>query len=273
MNTGKITRKSKMKFIIILIVVLLIITSVIGVFMYQKYQRQKESDTYTAQITEYNDSFSNADDRGKKIEILRNISNDFTAYSKTGTPLDEIIQKYNNEINTMKSYFISEYEKTLSDNTLDNLEEISDKERINTAKSNLSVLSETITSEMYTVCTDEEALTYTGSINTLILSYEKRIAEIEEQEIKEAEEKARQDEEARQAAQQASSDSGSSSGGSSSGGSYGGSTSNGRYQTGTSWYTDSDGTTEYKEYSDGSWTAQDEQGNSWSSDDLKEWLD
>ena len=279
MNTGKITRKSKMKFIIILIVVLLIITSVIGVFMYQKYQRQKESDTYTAQITEYNDSFSNADDRGKKIEILRNISNDFTAYSKTGTPLDEIIQKYNNEINTMKSYFISEYEKTLSDNTLDNLEEISDKERINTAKSNLSVLSEAITSEMYTVCTDEEALTYTGSINTLILSYEKRIAEIEEQEIKEAEEKARQDEEARQAAQQASSgfgdydSSGSSSGGSSSGGSYGGSTSNGRYQTGTSWYTDSDGTTEYKEYSDGSWTAQDEQGNSWSSDDLKEWLD
>ena len=269
-----IISENKKKFVIILIAILLIICAIVGVFMYHKYQRQKESDTYTAQITEYNDSFSNADDRGKKIEILRNISNDFTAYSKTGTPLDEIIQKYNNEINTMKSYFISEYEKTLSDNTLDNLEEIADKERINTAKSNLSVLSETITSEMYTVCTDEEALTYTGSINTLILSYEKRIAEIEEQEIKEAEEKARQDEEARQAAQQASSGFGDyDSSGSSSGGSYGGSTSNGRYQTGTSWYTDSDGTTEYKEYSDGSWTAQDEQGNSWSSDDLKEWLD
>lgn len=284
---------NKKKFVIILIAIVLIISAIIGVFMYQKYQRQKELDTYTTQITAYHDSFSNTDDRSGKIDILQNISKDFTTYNKSDTPLDEIIQQYNDEIDAMKSYFTSEYEKTISDNTLDNLEEITDKESINTAKSNLSALSETITSETDTVCTEEEALTYTDSINALITSYENRITAIEEQEKKEAEEKAkkeaeekaRQEEAARQAAQEAQqasnsnnynssgSSSGGSSSGSSSGGSSGGSSSNGRYQTGTSWYEDENGRTEYKEYSDGSWTAQDDQGNSWSSDDLSEWLD
>lgn len=299
---NKIFSKNKKKFILILTGVLLIIAAVIGVFVYQNYQRQKELDTYTAQITEYNDSFSNTDDRSEKIEILQNISEDFRTYSKTDSPLDEIIRQYNDGINTMKSCFTSEYEKTLSDHTLDNLEEITDKEQIKTAKTSLSALAETITSETDTVCTEEEALAYTDSINTLIVSYEKRITAIEEQEKKEAEEqarkeaeeKARQEEEARQAAQQTqqtsssgscnnsgsssggssgSSSGGSSSSGSSSGGSSGGSTSDGRYQTGTSWYESESGRTEYQEYSDGSWTAQDDQGNSWSSDDLKEWLD
>lgn len=253
--------------------------------MYQKYQRQKELDTYTIQITTYHDSFSNTDDRSEKIEVLQNISKDFTSYNKTDTPLDEIIKQYKDEIDTMKSYFTSEYAKTISDNTLENIEEITDKERINTAKANLSALSEIITSETDTVCTEEEALTYTDSINTLITSYENRITAIEEQEKREAEEKAKkeaEEEAKRKAIQQASSSnnynsSGSSSGGSSSGGSSGGNTSSsssgGRYQTGTSWYEDENGRTEYQEYSDGSWTAQDDQGNSWSSDDLSEWLD
>lgn len=235
-----ITSKNKKKFAIILIAIFIIISAIVGVFIYQKYQRQKELDTYTTQITAYHDSFSNTDDRSEKIEILQNISKDFTTYSKTDTPLDEIIQQYNDEIDTMKSYFTSEYEKTISDNTLDNLEEITDKESINTAKSNLSVLSETITSETDTVCTEEEALTYTDSINTLITSYENRITAIEEQEKKEAEEKAkkeaeekaRQEEEARQAAQEAQQASSSGNYNNSSSPS-GDSSSGGRYQTGS----------------------------------------
>lgn len=280
-----IISENKKKFAILLIAILLIISAVVGVFTYRKYQRQKELDTYTTQITTYHDSFSNTDDRSEKIEVLQNISKDFTSYNKTDTPLDEIIKQYKDEIDTMKSYFTSEYAKTISDNTLENIEEITNKERINTAKANLSALSEIITSETDTVCTEEEALTYTDSINTLITSYENRITAIEEQEKREAEEKAKkeaEEEAKRQATQQASSSnnynsSGSSSGGSSSGGSSGGNTSSsssgGRYQTGTSWYEDENGRTEYQEYSDGSWTAQDDQGNSWSSDDLSEWLD
>lgn len=280
-----IISENKKKFAILLIAILLIISAVVGVFMYQKYQRQKELDTYTTQITTYHDSFSNTDDRSEKIEVLQNISKDFTSYNKTDTPLDEIIKQYKDEIDTMKSYFTSEYAKTISDNTLENIEEITDKERINTAKANLSALSEIITSETDTVCTEEEALTYTDSINTLITSYENRITAIEEQEKREAEEKAKkeaEEEAKRQATQQASSSnnynsSESSSGGSSSGSSSGGNTSSsssgGRYQTGTSWYEDENGRTEYQEYSDGSWTAQDDQGNSWSSDDLSELLD
>lgn len=285
-----IISKNKKKFAILLIAILLIISAIVGVFMYQKYQRQKELDTYNTQITAYHDSFSNTDDRNEKIEILQNISKDFTVYSKTDTPLDEIIQQYNDEIGTMKSYFTSEYEKTISDNTLDNLGEITDTESINTAKSNLSVLSETITSETDTICTEEEALTYTDSINALITSYENRITAIEEQEKKkaeakakkEAEEKARQEEAARQAAQeaqQASSSSNynssvSSSGGSSPSSSYSdGSSSSTSSGGSTSWYEDENGRVEYQDNPDGSWTAQDDQGNSWSSDDLKEWLD
>lgn len=277
-----IISENKKKFVIILIAILLIICAIVGVFMYHKYQRQKELDTYTARIMAYHDSFSNTDDRSEKIEILQNISKDFTTFSKTDTPLNEIIQQYNDEIDAMKSYFTSEYEKTISDNTLSNLKEIVDKESINTAKSNLSALSETITSETDTVCTEGEVLTYTDSINALITSYENRITAIEEQEKKEAEEKARQEEAARQAAQkaqQASSSgnynsSGSSSGGSSSKSSYSGGSSSSTSSGGsTSWYEDENGRVEYQDNPDGSWTAQDDQGNSWSSDDLSEWLD
>lgn len=285
-----IISENKKKFVIILIAILLIICAIVGVFMYHKYQRQKELDTYTARIMAYHDSFSNTDDRSEKIEILQNISKDFTTYSKTDTPLNEIIQQYNDEIDAMKSYFTSEYEKTISDNTIENLEEITDKESINTAKANLSALSETITSETDSVCTEEEVLTYTDSINALITSYENRITAIEEQEKKEAEEKAkkeaeekaRQEEAARQAAQkaqQASSSgdynsSGSSSGGASPSSSYSGGSSSSTSSGGsTSWYEDENGRVEYQDNPDGSWTAQDDQGNSWSSDDLKEWLD
>lgn len=65
-----IISENKRKFAILLIAILLFISAIVGVFMYQRYQHQKELDTYTTQITTYHDSFANTADRNPKIEIL-----------------------------------------------------------------------------------------------------------------------------------------------------------------------------------------------------------
>ena len=101
MKTKQIHFKGKIKFVIILISAVLIISAVIGIVSYQKYQRQRELDTYSAKITEYAMSFSNAEERNEKIKILQDIEEDFKTYSETDSPLDEITQKYSAEIDSM----------------------------------------------------------------------------------------------------------------------------------------------------------------------------
>ena len=288
MDNMKINFKSKKVIIpIIIAVIVLIIASVLGYRYYQQQELQKKIDTAIAQIEKTETDFNKGDTREDKLTLLQSISKEHVDYEKSKDVIKEIDEKYHSVISDMQKVFREEYDKTLTDNMLKDIDKISDKEQLNNAKTKLNELLKTIQGDKDVVCTENEVNEYETKITDLVKSYEDRVTAIEkeEQAKKEAEEKAQQEEAARQAAQkaqQASSSnnynsSESSSGGSSSGGSSGGNTSSsssgGRYQTGTSWYEDENGRTEYQEYSDGSWTAQDDQGNSWSSDDLSEWLD
>lgn len=271
----KINFKSKKVIIpIIIAVIVLIIASVLGYRYYQQQELQKKIDIAIAQIEKTETDFNKGDTREDKLTLLQSISKEHVDYEKSKDVIKEIDEKYHSVISDMQKVFREEYDKTLTDNMLKDIDKISDKEQLNNAKTKLNELLKTIQGEKDVVCTENEVNEYETKITDLVKSYEDRVTAIEkeEQAKKEAEEKA----------QQASSSnnynsSGSSSGGSSSGGSSGGNTSSsssgGRYQTGTSWYEDENGRTEYQKYSDGSWTAQDDQGNSWSSDDLSEWLD
>ena len=134
----------------------------------------------------------------------------------------------------MKNVFREEYDKILTDNTLNDIDKISGKEQLNNAKTKLNELLQTIQNEKDIICTENEVKEYETKITDLVKSYEDRVTAIE----KEEQEKKAKEEAERQAAQQnsqnqsSSGNSSYSSGGSNgnSGSSGGGSSSNnGRY--------------------------------------------
>ena len=260
----KINFKSK-KFIIpiIIVVIVLVFASVLGYRYYQEQELQKKIDTAIAEIEKTETDFNKEDTREDKLALLQSISKEHVDYEKSKDVIKEIDEKYHSVISDMQKVFREEYDKTLTDNTLKEIDKIYDKEKLNTTKTNLHELLQTIQNEKDIICMEDEVKEYETEITNLIKSYEDRITKIEEEEKKAAEEAAKQvEEEARKQAEAAAS--------SNNGG--------GNYNSGSSgsWhrYDMPDGSwTHYDHNNDGSWTAHDDKGNSWTSDDLKEWMD
>ena len=60
----------------------------------------------------------------------------------------------------MQKVFKEEYDKTLTDNTLKDIDKISDKEQLNNTKTKLDELLQTIQKEKDIVCTENEVKEY-----------------------------------------------------------------------------------------------------------------
>lgn len=272
----KINFKSK-KFIIpiIIVMIVLVVASVLGYRYYQEQELQKKIDTAIAEIEKTETNFNKEDRREDKLALLQSVSKEHTNYEKSKDMIKEIDEKYHSVIANMQKVFKEEYDKSLTDNTLKDIDKISDKGQLNNAKTKLNELLQTIQNEKDIICMEDEVKEYETKITNLIKSCEDRITKIEEEEKKAAEEEARKQAEAAASNSNSggsynngynSSNSGSS-GNSSNGGSSGSSGSWSRYEMPDgSW-------THYDHNNDGSWTAHDNEGNSWTSDDLKEWLD
>jgi membrane-associated HD superfamily phosphohydrolase len=257
----KINFKSK-KFIIpiIIVVIVLVFASVLGYRYYQEQELQKKIDTAIAEIEKTETDFNKEDTREDKLALLQSISKEHVDYEKSKDVIKEIDEKYHSVISDMQKVFREEYDKTLTDNTLKEIDKIYDKEKLNTTKTNLHELLQTIQNEKDIICMEDEVKEYETEITNLIKSYEDRITKIEEEEKKAAEEAAKQaEEEARKQAEAAAS--------SNNGGGNYNSGGSGSYNNGSSgsWhrYDMPDGSwTHYDHNNDGSWTAHDDKGNS-----------
>lgn len=266
----KINFKSK-KFIIpiIIVVIVLVVASVLGYRYYQEQELQKKIDTAITEIEKTETDFNKEDTREDKLALLQSVSKEHTDYEKSKDMIKEIDEKYHSVISDMQKVFREEYDKTLTDNTLKDIDKISDKEQLNNAKTKLNELLQTIQNEKDIVCTENEVKEYETKITDLVKSYEDRVTAIEkeEQAKKEAEEKKAKEEAERQAAQQnsqsqsSSGNSSYSSGGSNSSSGSNSSTENSQssnsgggapYIVETRWYTDANGTCYTYYYSDGS---------------------
>lgn len=280
MGNMKINFKSKKVIIpIVIVVIVLITTSVLGYRYYQQQQLQKKIDTAIAQIEKTETDFNKRDTREDKLTLLKSISKEHVDYEKSKDVIKKIDEKYHSVISNMQKVFREEYDKTLTDNTLKEIDKISDKEKLNTTKTHLNELLKTIQNEKDIICMEDEVKEYETKITNLIKSYEDRITKIEEEEKKVAEEEARKQAEAAASNSNSggsynngynSSNSGSSGnssnggGSGNSGGNYGGGThydSNGNVDGG--WTTDSSGNRHH-------W---DNNGNTWSDSDFAEWFD
>ena len=205
----------------ILIAVIIIVLGLgLGYFFIQQNNTKKEITAKTNQINQLTQDFEKKENREEKLKILQNFISTKDELLGNQNLSTKVLPTYNDQLTKMKTYFTNEYDQTLKDNTIENVDE-STKEDLTKAKDNLNKLSETL--KFDSILTEVEIKeNYSGKIESLVKSYEDKIKSIEEDEAKKAEEeKQRQEaekaEQERQAAEAAANVTNSSSNGSSNG--------------------------------------------------------
>lgn len=187
--------KQHKKLCIIVLLIILVIGGIVGYNMYQEHVKKEEIKTYTTQIKKEYTTFENEKDRSKKVEDLKTLTSESEKYSQKEKHYKEVTKLYSDNISNMKKYFTNEYNKTIKDNTLENVDKIDDKDKLNKASDNLTSLLKTIKAEVKTISTEDEVKKYEKDITSLTGSYSKRLKAIEE-----AEKKAEEERKAREAA-------------------------------------------------------------------------
>lgn len=171
----------------IIVITIIIISAIICANKLKTKQEQEYIDICISVIDNDYSNFENEENRVEKLEKLKNLSEEFNNYKQFREIKTEITEEYENKIKSMKNYFISDYDSKIAEYTLENLNEITDKEVLNNTKKSLEDLLETINSEYEAVLTESQFESYKKTVNNLISSYNSKITEIEEVEKAEAE--------------------------------------------------------------------------------------
>lgn len=192
-NMNKITNKTKVIVIIAIIVLLLL-----SIFVVTRLQKEKESQITSSKsnINLIYTDFEEKTEINEKFEILNNLISSFEEYKNEDKNYSEVITEYEDKIKLMKDYFVSYYDETLKNNTLDDIKNITDKNKINNLKDNLNKLMELINKEKDLILTEESYNNYNDTVNNLIKSYDDRVNKLVKAE-KEAEVKRRAEEESK----------------------------------------------------------------------------
>ena len=187
------------------ITVCVIALGIIGVLAYQENIKQKEIETQITRLTGEQKEFFNQTNRDEKKELLKSIWKEQTEYNKSQKKYAKVSKKYNTILSDMQRDFISEYDQILKENTIENLDEISDITIIEEKKDKLDNLANMIDSEKdYVFANAKDYQGYQSEISGLVSAYTNRIGKIEEEQ-KKAEEEAKkkaEEEEARKKAEE-----------------------------------------------------------------------
>lgn len=191
----------KAKVISIIIIAILLIGFGTGYYIYQDKAKQKEINDKLNEISKSEKAFSNAENRETKFDILKSTFEQMEEYETPSSKYEEISNKYTDVISNMQTIFKEEYNNSIKDNTIDNLDNSEDITMITTYTENLNSLLSTIESEKdYTLSNDSEYSEYANKISNLTEAYSNRITAIETK--KAEDEKKRAEEEARRKAEE-----------------------------------------------------------------------
>ncbi len=148
------------------------------IFILLNYAKTKELST---QLNNYYIEFQQTENRSKKIKIIKDLNSNEDIFTKnTKDEYDNLQEKFD-------KWLISDYEQTITNNSLEKLEETSDKKLINSYKDNLKDLDKKIKDE--NLLNSEKAQDFSNKINNLIKSYDERLNQIDEAEKKAEEER------------------------------------------------------------------------------------
>ena len=115
---------------------------------------QDDSKQKIVSIQKMDKSFK-SEKREEKLDTLKKILKSQSKYLKEENQDNNVLDQYKKTVTKMRKYFISDYEKSIKENTLENVESIQDKQQINEKKDNLNALK-TLVSEEYKFTLDSE---------------------------------------------------------------------------------------------------------------------
>lgn len=191
----------KTKIISIIIIAILLIGFGTGYYIYQDKAKQNEIDNKLNEISKSEKEFSSTENRETKFDILKSTFEQMEEYEASSSKYEEISNKYTDVISNMQTIFKEEYNNSIKDNTIDDLDNLEDITIITTYTENLDFLLSTIESEKdYTLSNDSEYSEYANKISNLTETYSNRITAIETKQAED--EKKRAEEEARRKAEE-----------------------------------------------------------------------
>lgn len=161
--------------------------SIIGVNAYNNYVTNKAIATSKSDIDKAMSEFSSEADRNKKLTILETTEKDSKTYDNSQkASYDEVEVNYSSIVEEMRNYFIDEYETAIKENTISDIDNEKDKDKIKKAKDNLNNLSETMVNDkkvvFYTTALELQYDNYIYDINVITETYDARIKAIEKAE-------------------------------------------------------------------------------------------
>lgn len=143
---------------------------------------QDDSKQKIVSIQKMDKSFK-SEKREEKLDTLKKVLKSQSKYLKEENQDNNVLDQYKKTVTKMRKYFISDYEKSIKENTLENVESIQNKQQINEKKDNLNALK-TLVSEEYKFTLDSKSQydAYIKSITEISTLYDNRIVAIEQEE-------------------------------------------------------------------------------------------
>ena len=190
----------KKKTIITILSAIAVLAIAIAGFFYVKQQKHEQAinEKITA-ISDTSNGFQSAE-RSNKLTLLQELQKELKGYKESENPDKKVIAKYETEIASMKAYFVEEYNKAVADNTVADVDSITDAETVNKKSTALKELKTKLSAEKDIFFDNEAATALEKKIDDTLVAYAKRAEKIEADRIaaekKAAEEKKKAEEKA-----------------------------------------------------------------------------
>jgi len=191
--------EQKKTIIAILSAIVLLAVAIAGFFYVKQQKHEQAINEKITAISDTSSGFQNSE-RSNKLTLLQELQKELKEYKESENPDEKVIAKYEGEIASMKAYFVEEYNKAVADNTVADVDSITDAETVNKKATALKELKTKLSSEKEIFFDNDEATTLEKKIDDTLAAYTKRAEKIEADRIaaekKAAEEKKKAEEKA-----------------------------------------------------------------------------
>ena len=166
----------------IISIISIIVALVICFFGYNLYQK-KQAEVISAEkltlLHELTKQFNDENDRNNKFNLLKDTLDEQSKYNLNSYKDSKVKDEFKNSINIMRDYFHKDYDNTIKENNISNLNNTSDESKFSDKKAKLDNLTKVIEKEKdVTFETEQQAQEKQSEVEKLIKKYEERITEL-----------------------------------------------------------------------------------------------
>ena len=163
----------------IISIVSIIVALVICFFGYNLYQKKQAEVVSAEKLTalhELTKQFNDENDRNNKFNLLKDTLDEQSKYNLNSYKDPKVKDEFKNSINIMRDYFQRDYDNTIKENNISDLNNTSDESKFSDKKAKLDNLIKVIEKEKdITFETEEQAQEKKSEVEKLIKQYEERI--------------------------------------------------------------------------------------------------